>query len=173
MNRDGLSGLPTAMSRPTAISDHVAGDGELMIELAIPVRCLCAAHHQPYSGHAHIGYLPDNGRIAAPCHMSELVERLCRTPRTQQSLTRKLADTIADFLRPAGAGVLVRAEHSCMNGHGPIVITQTWWGSLSGMAPARRELLRLAHGPWHAMDMNLADGLGEAPGRPGEGRGAG
>ncbi|MFK0202619.1 GTP cyclohydrolase I [Streptomyces lavendulae] len=164
MNRDGLSGLPTAVCRPTAMSDHVAGDGELMVELAIPLRCLCAAHHQPYSGHAHIGYLPDNGRIAAPCHISELVERLCGTPRTQQALTRELADTIADLLRPAGAGVLVRAQHSCMPGHGPIVITQTWGkpvrhGARAPRTPAPRSW-SLAH---HGHELCRRAGRGAGP----------
>ncbi|MFE9222030.1 GTP cyclohydrolase I [Streptomyces lavendulae] len=145
MNHDAPEG--PAPAEPGGPARHAGGAGynELVLERALPFRCLCTAHGLPFYGLTHIGYFPEDDKIAASCDILGLVEHLCRTPRTQQSLTRELAHAVSDLLHPTGAGVLIRAEHSCMPLGGPVVITQTWLGTLREAMSARREFLRLVY----------------------------
>jgi GTP cyclohydrolase I len=79
----------------------------------IPFRTVCEHHLLPFSGVAHVGYLPAD-RIVGLSKLARLAEHFAARPQTQERLTRQIADCLDAHLRPRGAGVVLEAEHSCM-----------------------------------------------------------
>ena len=87
---------------------------ELVLVRDIPVQSLCEHHMLPFTGLAHVGYLPAD-RILGLSKFARLVDFHARRPQTQERLTRRLADQLADRLAPRGVGVVIEAEHTCMS----------------------------------------------------------
>src|ERR1700748_2795921 len=89
------------------------GYDELVLARAIPFRTVCEHHLLPFSGLAHVGYLPGD-RILGLSKLARLVGHFAAPPQTQERLTRQVADSLITHLSPRGAGVVLEAEHSCM-----------------------------------------------------------
>ena len=79
----------------------------------IPVRSLCEHHLLPFTGVAHVGYLPGE-RILGLSKFARTVEFFARRAQTQERLTTEIADHLAERLQPLGLGVVVEADHTCM-----------------------------------------------------------
>lgn len=90
---------------------------DLVIVKDIPVSALCPHHLLNYVGKAHVAYLP-NGRVLGLSKFPRLVRACANFPKTQESLTALLADTLWKAVEgPAKArGLLVtlRAQHLCL-----------------------------------------------------------
>jgi GTP cyclohydrolase IA len=124
---------------------------ELVVARDIPFRTVCEHHLLPFSGVAHVGYLPGE-RIVGLSKLARLVEHFAARPQTQERLTKQVADCLADRLRPGGAGVILRAEHSCMNlrgarALGATTVTSALVGRLRTDARCRAEFFALAGVP--------------------------
>jgi len=89
------------------------GYDELVLARDIPFRTVCEHHLLPFSGIAHVGYLPGE-RILGLSKLARVVEHYAARPQTQERLTKQIADFLAARLKPRGAGVVLQAEHSCM-----------------------------------------------------------
>ena len=89
------------------------GYDELVLARAIPFRTVCEHHLLPFSGVAHVGYLPGE-RILGLSKLARLVEHFAARPQTQERLTKQVADASSPAFAPRGAGVVLEAEHSCM-----------------------------------------------------------
>ncbi|MBE3011607.1 GTP cyclohydrolase I FolE [Microbispora sp. NEAU-D428] len=123
------------------------GYDELVLARAIPVRSVCEHHLLPFSGVAHVGYLPGD-RILGLSKLARVVEHFARRPQVQERLTKQVADWIADRLRPAGVGVVIEAEHTCMTlrgvrAVGSTTVTSTLLGVLREDARSRQEFFAL------------------------------
>ena len=124
------------------------GYDELVLARAIPFRTVCEHHLLPFSGVAHVGYLPGQ-RILGLSKLARLVEHFAARPQTQERLTKQVADCLAARLRPRGAGVALEAEHSCMTVRGvralgSTTVTSAFTGTLHTDASARAEFFALA-----------------------------
>jgi GTP cyclohydrolase IA len=124
-----------------------AGYDELVIAKQIPFRTVCEHHLLPFSGVAHVGYLPGE-RILGLSKLARLVEHFAARPQTQERLTRQVADCLAQRLRPRGAGVVLEAEHTCMTlrgvrATGAVTVTSALLGSLRTDPATRSEFLAL------------------------------
>ena len=113
------------------------GYGELVLARAIPFRTVCEHHLLPFSGVAHVGYLPGE-RILGLSKLARLVEHFAARPQTQERLTKQVADCLAERLHPRGTGVLLEAEHSCMTVRGvralgSTTVTSAFTGTLTPM----------------------------------------
>jgi GTP cyclohydrolase I len=86
---------------------------EMVIVKDIPVRSLCEHHILPFTGVAHVGYLPGD-RILGLSKFARVVEMFARRPQVQERLTVQVADWLVDSLAPRGVGVVIEAEHLCM-----------------------------------------------------------
>ena len=127
------------------------GYDELVLARAIPFRTVCEHHLLPFSGVAHVGYLPGE-RILGLSKLARLVEHFAARPQTQERLTKQVADCLAARLRPRGAGVVLQAEHSCMTlrgvrALGATTITSALLGTLRADARSRAEFFALAGVP--------------------------
>ena len=161
-DREGLRETPARMARAyaelfdapplqlTTFPNDESYD-ELVLARAIPFRTLCEHHLLPFSGVAHVGYLPGE-RILGLSKLARLVEHFAARPQTQERLTKQVADCLDAHLSPRGAGVLLEAEHSCMTlrgvrALGAKTVTSTLTGMLRTDARARAEFLALAGPP--------------------------
>jgi GTP cyclohydrolase IA len=121
---------------------------ELVLARDIPFRTVCEHHLLPFSGVAHVGYLPGE-RILGLSKLARLVDHFAARPQTQERLTKQVADCLAEHLRPRGTGVVLEAEHSCMTlrgvrAQGSNTVTSTLLGSLRADARSRAEFFALA-----------------------------
>ena len=90
------------------------GYNELVLATAIPVQSLCEHHLLPFSGLAHIGYLPGD-RILGLSKLVRVLDLFARDLQVQERLTQQVADWLQDNLAPRGVGVVIEAEHQCMS----------------------------------------------------------
>lgn len=106
---------------------------ELVVVRAIPVQSVCEHHFLPFTGVAHVGYLP-GGRIVGLSKLARVVELFSRRPQVQERLTQQVADWVDDNLAPKGVGVVIEAEHACMTLRGVQVAgTTTSTSALRGV----------------------------------------
>jgi GTP cyclohydrolase I len=89
------------------------GYDELVLARSIPVQSVCEHHLLPFTGVAHVGYLP-GGRILGLSKLARVVEMFARRPQVQERLTQQVAGWLQDQLSPRGVGVVIEAEHLCM-----------------------------------------------------------
>ncbi len=90
------------------------GYDELVVARSIPFASLCEHHLLPFSGHAHVGYLPA-GRLLGLSKLARVVTHFSRRLQVQERLTAQVADWLSVELCPKGVGVVLEAEHSCMS----------------------------------------------------------
>lgn len=105
----GLEMDPASVLSVTFPEEH----SEMVILRDIPFASSCEHHLMPFTGIAHVGYIP-NGRIIGLSKLARLVEIFARRPQVQERLTSDIADTLMDALQPDGVAVLVEASHTCM-----------------------------------------------------------
>lgn len=123
------------------------GYDELVVVEAIPLHSLCEHHMLPFSGTAHIGYLPAD-RILGLSKFARLVDFFARRPQTQERMTKQIADELQQRLEPHGVGVVIVAEHACMSArgaraHGARTVTSALYGGLRDDPALRGDFLAL------------------------------
>lgn len=91
---------------------------ELVLVKDIPFYSMCEHHLVPFFGHAHVGYLPKEGRLTGLSKLARVVETLARRPQLQERLTTSIADSLVETLDPYGVIVVIEAEHMCMTMRG-------------------------------------------------------
>jgi GTP cyclohydrolase I len=96
-----------------------AGHDEMILVRDIEVWSMCEHHLVPFTGVAHVGYIPDqNGRITGLSKLARLVDVFAKRPQVQERLTTQIADALMDILEASGAIVVIEAEHLCMTMRG-------------------------------------------------------
>jgi GTP cyclohydrolase I len=131
---------------PTTFPNDEAYD-ELILVRDIPVHSLCQHHLLPFSGIAHVGYLPD-ARILGLSKLARVVEHFARGLQVQERLTKQIGDWLEHRLAPKGVGVVLEAEHLCMSlrgveATGSRTVTSSLHGLIRDDARTRAEFLDL------------------------------
>jgi GTP cyclohydrolase IA len=91
------------------------GHEELVLVKDIPMYSTCEHHLVPFHGVAHVGYIPGlDGRVTGLSKLARLVEVYARRPQVQERMTRQIADSLYEVLKPRGVIVVISAEHLCM-----------------------------------------------------------
>jgi len=120
---------------------------ELVLARSIPVQSLCEHHMLPFTGVAHVGYLPGE-RILGLSKLARVVELFARDLQVQERLTVQVANWLQDHLAPKSVGVVIEAEHMCMSMRGvqarrSRTITSAVHGALREDARSRQEFFAL------------------------------
>lgn len=131
---------------PTTFEND-AGYDEMVVVRDIRFTSLCAHHLLPFSGIAHVGYLPGD-RIIGLSKLARVVTHFARNLQVQERLTKQVADWLNDELNPRAVGVVVRAEHQCMTirgvqAVGSTTVTSSMHGLLRRNPASREEFLAL------------------------------
>lgn len=114
---DAYAELLTVPEFELTTFDNAAGYDDLVLVRDIPVRSLCEHHLLPFTGVAHVGYLPGE-RVLGLSKVARVVDFFARRAQTQERLTVDIAEHLLEQVAPSGVGVVVEAEHSCMTVRG-------------------------------------------------------
>jgi GTP cyclohydrolase I len=130
--------------------EEVGGYDELVVLRNIPVVSFCEHHMLPVTGRAHVGYLPTN-RVVGISKLARVVHGYGRRLQIQEKMTAEIAEAIQDVLQPAGVGVVIEAEHSCMtlrgvNTPGSTLTTSRLLGVIRDDPRTREEFLGIVRG---------------------------
>jgi GTP cyclohydrolase IA len=105
------------------------GHQEMVLVRDIPLYSVCEHHLVPFIGRAHVAYVPGKGgEICGLSKLARVVDVFAKRPQVQERLTSQIAETIVQYLDPAGVIVVIEAEHLCMSMRGvkkPGAITTT------------------------------------------------
>ena len=128
------------------------GHDEMVLVRDIELWSMCEHHLVPFTGVAHVGYIPaDSGKITGLSKLARLVDLYAKRPQVQERLTTQIADAMVEHLDVQGVIVVVQAEHLCMSMRGvrkpgSRTITSAVRGQLRDPA-TRAEAMSLVLGP--------------------------
>jgi GTP cyclohydrolase I len=93
--------------------EDVAGYSDMILLRGIRIESHCEHHIAPFTGVAHVAYVPDR-RVVGLSRLARVVEIFARRLQVQETLTAQIARTIQDTLQPKGVAVMISACHQCM-----------------------------------------------------------
>ena len=107
----------------------------------------CEHHLQPFSGRAHVAYIPVD-RIVGISKLARIVDHHALRLQNQERITNDVANDLVNHLNPLGAAVIVQASHGCMRCRGvrkqnAIMTTSAMRGVFFDKQEARNELMQL------------------------------
>lgn len=120
---------------------------EMVLIRDIKFTSMCEHHLLPFSGVAHVAYIP-NGKVTGLSKIARVVEEVSRKPQVQERMTQTIAELVDRHLSTQGVGVVVSAEHSCMSIRGirkpgSVTITSALRGAFKQNASTRQEFMSL------------------------------
>jgi GTP cyclohydrolase IA len=126
------------------------GYDELVVAREIQFHSLCEHHLLPFTGVAHVAYLPGE-RILGLSKLARVVDYFARSLQVQERLTTQVAGWLQRELEPRGVGVVIEAEHLCMSLRGvqkpgAKTVTSALHGLVRDDARTRQEFLSLVRG---------------------------
>jgi GTP cyclohydrolase I len=131
--RDGLRDTPQRVARayaemfqglgqePETVLTTIfeLGHDEFVLVKDIEVWSCCEHHLVPFTGVAHVGYIPNaDGRITGLSKLARLVDLYAKRPQVQERLTTQVADAVQRILEPRGVIAVFECEHLCMTMRG-------------------------------------------------------
>ena len=123
---------------------------EMVLVRDITFTSMCEHHLLPFSGIAHVAYLP-NGRVTGLSKLARVVEEISRRPQVQERMTQQIADLVETELETSGVAVVIEAEHSCMSIRGvrkpgSKTVTSALRGLFKTNPSTRAEVMSLING---------------------------
>lgn len=83
----------------------------------IEIFSLCEHHLLPFSGRAHVAYIP-NGKVLGVSKMARVVDIFARRLQIQERIGDQIVSAIMEHLKPMGAACIIEAAHLCMQMRG-------------------------------------------------------
>lgn len=125
---------------------------EIVLMRDIPFHSVCEHHLVPFTGQAHLAYLPnEKGQVTGLSKLARLVDVCAKRPGLQERMTTMIADALEEALEPRGVMVVIEARHLCMEMRGvrkpgAETVTSTVRGSFRDDPATRAEALALLRG---------------------------
>lgn len=136
---------------------------EMVVVKGIQFASTCEHHLLPFTGVAHVGYVPGTGPALSPqtqphhrlvvglSKLARVVDAFARRLTIQERITRDVVEALVTFLGPAGCGCVIEATHGCMSCRGvrqpnAVTVTSELRGVFRTDDKARAEFLNLVHG---------------------------
>jgi GTP cyclohydrolase I len=109
----------------------------------------CEHHLLPFTGVAHVAYLP-NGKVVGLSKVPRVIDVLARRPQVQERLTVEIAELLMKELGARGVAVVMEATHSCMTVRGvrkpgSLCVTSAMLGAFRDKPATRAEFLSFIH----------------------------
>jgi GTP cyclohydrolase IA len=130
-----------------AMFDVEYGEGEMVVVSDIPYSSMCEHHMLPFTGTAHVAYLPRKS-VVGLSKIPRIVDMFARRLQVQERLTNDIADALDGKIDPAGVMVVVEGQHSCaslrgVKKHGVNMLTTAQRGEFRSNRDMRDEFYRL------------------------------
>lgn len=113
----------------TVFEEDIDTHDEMVCVRGVEFTSLCEHHLMPFSGVAHVAYVPAQlpycadtddpkqrplVRIVGLSKLARLVECFAKRLQVQERMTADIANTLQAAVKPLGAACVVEAVHSCM-----------------------------------------------------------
>jgi len=100
--------------------DNVDQYDGIVAQTNIRVTSLCSHHHAPFTGFAHVAYIPSkNGKVIGLSKLNRIVDWFSRRPQVQENLTMQIHDHINTVCeKNNGVAVMIEAGHTCCSNRG-------------------------------------------------------
>ena len=164
-NREGLQKTPERWAKallflchgyhltPSQVTNNAVfteNHNEMVVVRNIDIHSLCEHHMVPFTGHVHIGYIP-NGAIIGLSKLARLADLFARRLQVQERLTRQIATAIQEILQPLGVAVVMECTHYCMvmrgvQKTGTMTTTSSVRGCFETNSKTRAEFFSILHG---------------------------
>jgi GTP cyclohydrolase I len=123
---------------------------EMVLIKDIRFESFCEHHLLPFTGKAHVAYLP-NGKVVGLSKIPRVIDVLAKRPQMQERLTEEVAELLMKELDAKGVAVVMEASHSCMTVRGvnkssSSFVTSAMRGSFKERLATRSEVLSLIFG---------------------------
>jgi len=107
----------------------------------------CEHHMLPFTGRAHVAYIPDD-KIIGISKLARLVEIYARRLQVQERIGEQVTDALMKHLKPKGAACIIEAQHMCMCARGvnkqhSVMKTSSLKGAFMEKPEARQELMSM------------------------------
>ena len=124
-----------------------AESDDMVIVRDIEFFSLCEHHMLPFFGKCHVGYIP-KGKIIGVSKVARIVDMFARRLQVQERLTKQVSEALMKILGAEGVGVVVEAQHLCMQMRGvekqhSDMTTSSMVGSFRRELATRNEFTRL------------------------------
>lgn len=118
---------------------------EIILVRDIEYYSLCEHHLLPFTGRAHVAYIP-KGKVIGLSKIPRIVDMFARRLQMQERMTRQIADFVDELLDPHGVAVVMEGIHLCamMRGvqkHEARMTTSAMLGAFRTSIATRQELL--------------------------------
>jgi GTP cyclohydrolase I len=123
---------------------------EIVLVKDIRFSSFCEHHLLPFTGTAHVAYMPA-GKVIGLSKIPRVIDVLASRPQVQEKLTEELADLLMNELEARGVAVVIEATHSCMTVRGVVkpgssCMTSAMRGIFRERLASRTEVLSLILG---------------------------
>jgi len=142
-----FSGYTTDAETILQATFNAEGYDGIVLLSNIEFHSTCEHHLQPFSGKAHVAYIPVD-RIVGISKLARIVDHHALRLQNQERITNNVANDLVEHLNPLGAAVIVQASHGCMRCRGvrkqnAIMTTSAMRGVFFDKQEARNELMQL------------------------------
>ena len=118
MYREVFAGIGQDASQLVTVVEGADHDEMIMVR-DIPIYSMCEHHLIPFSGKAHVAYIPNKQQqITGLSKIARVVDLLAKRPQVQERLTTQIAEALDEALSPRGVFVVIECEHLCMTMRG-------------------------------------------------------
>lgn len=130
---------------------EVEGYDEMVMLRDIEFESHCEHHMVPFTGKAHVAYLP-RSKVVGISKLARLVDAYAKRLQIQEKMTAQIANALNDILQPKGVAVVIEAVHQCMTSrgvkkHGSVMQTSHMLGRFREDARTRQEFFSLLRTP--------------------------
>lgn len=113
------SGLGTDQKQIFDTTFPAENYNEVIILKDIDYTSMCSHHFFPFTGKAHVGYLPDahkgtESRVVGLSKLAHIVDCHAQRPQLQERMCYGIMESIKSELKPAGVMVVVQGSHGCL-----------------------------------------------------------
>ena len=109
---DPMQILGGGMFESPQATEEIPINAEPVMITHIPFYSVCEHHMLPFTGFAHVAYLPKKNIIGLS-KIPRLVDIFTKRLQVQERISEEIADGMVDLIDPAGVFVVLEAEHTC------------------------------------------------------------
>lgn len=139
----------TALAKMLKVFEDGACD-EIVLLKHISFVSFCEHHLLPFTGFAHIAYLPDK-KVVGVSKLARILDVFSRRLQIQERISQQVTTAMDMYLKPRGSACILEATHECMTCRGvkkpgSVLVTSSVTGAFREDPSARAELFSLIRG---------------------------